>query len=150
MNARTIAVLTVLLALAACSSTTEQRVPMPDQSTSTASEGMSRVYFFRTPGSLSPHAPMEITVGNTYIGAIEAGYYLCIELPPGLHQVRMELRRQMEKNLVGMDYGDVKPGRTYYGEIDFPISKSRRPNLTGLSAADGKARLANLKPAPVR
>jgi len=149
MNSRNLTILFAFLMLAGCSASSTQLVPMPAEGAQQVNPNMTVMYLFRIPGSLSPQAPLHITISGKDVGWIGGGSYLKFEMPPGLHQIRMELKRTAEKNLVGTDFGDVKKGRTYYGEIDFPISKSRRPNLTGLSEREGKARIAKMKPAKV-
>jgi hypothetical protein len=150
MNTRFLSVAVALLLLAGCSASSTQLVPMPAEGAERANPEMTIMYLFRVPGSLSPQAPLHINISGKDVGWIGGGYYLKFEMPPGLHNIRMELKRDLEKNLVGTDYGDVKPGKVYYGEIDFPISKSRRPKLTALSEREGKARIASMKPAKVQ
>jgi len=147
MKSRNLSIVFALLLLAGCAGSSTQLVPMPAEGAELANPDMTVLYLFRVPGSLSPQAPLHITISGKDVGWIHGGAYLKFEMPPGLHQIRMELKRDMEKNLVGTDFGDIKKGKTYYGEIDFPISKSRRPNLTGLSELNGKARIANMTPA---
>jgi len=150
MNSRIAGVAVALILLAGCSASSTQLVPMPPDGAELANPEMTVMYLFRVPGSLSPQAPLHITISGKDVGWIGGGSYLKFEMPPGLHNIRMELKRDLEKNLVGTDYGDVKPGKIYYGEIDFPISRSRRPKLTGLSEREGKARVAGMKPAKVQ
>jgi len=135
------------LLLVACGSSSTQLVPQPVESSPPADPGLSRMYIFRVPGSLSPDAELHIEISGVHIGWIKGGDYLVFDMPPGLHNIRMELKRNLEKNLVGTDYGDVLPGKTFYGEIDFPISLSRRPKLTILSEREGKARIEGMSPA---
>jgi len=150
MNIRTLSIVFALVLLVGCSASSAQLVPMPDAGAARANPEMTTMYLFRVPGSLSPQAPLHINISGRDVGWIGGGSYLYFEMPPGLHQIRMELKRGLEKNLVGTDYGDVKAGKVYYGEIDFPISTSRRPNLTGLTEREGKARIAGMKPAKVQ
>jgi hypothetical protein len=136
--------------LAGCASGSVQLVPQPDESVPPADPQMTRVYLFRVPGSLSPQAPLNIEISGKPVGSIRGGHYLVLDLPSGLQSIRMELARKLEKPLVGTDYGDLKPGVTFYGGIDFPITGGRRPKLTSLSERDGKARIEKMKPADLQ
>ena len=147
MNIRHLGVLLTLILLAGCSASSTQLVPQPDESAPLADPHMTRVYLFRVPGSLSPQAGLHIEISGKPVGWIKGGHYLVLDLPSGLQSIRMELKRAAEKDLVGTDYGDLIPGMTFYGEIDFPITQSRRPKLTRLSELDGKARIAGMTPA---
>ena len=147
MNFRRIGLLFAFLLLVGCSASSTQLVPQPDENMAPADPDKSRMYIFRVPGSLSPQAELHIQISGVHVGWIRGGDYLVFDMPPGLHNIRMELKRAAEKNLVGTDYGDVLPGKTFYGEIDFPISQSRRPKLTILSEREGKARIEGMTPA---
>ncbi|MEN8151070.1 MAG: hypothetical protein ABFS86_14720 [Planctomycetota bacterium] len=147
MSIRQAGILLALLTLVGCAAGSTQLVPQPAPDAPPAGGNMARLYIFRVPGSLSPQAQLHIKVSGQHMGWIKGGDYLVFDLPAGLHNIHMELQRSAEKDLSGTDYGDVQAGKTYYGEIDFPISRSRRPNLTMLEERDGKARIENMSPA---
>lgn len=147
MNIRHFGVVCALLLLVGCGTSSTQLAPQPDESVPLSDPQMTRLYLFRVPGSLTPTAELHIEISGKPVGWIKGGDYLVLDLPSGLQSIRMELKRDLEKNLVGTGYGDLIPGKTYYGEIDFPITQSRRPNLTSLSERDGQARIAGMTPA---
>ena len=147
MDFRHLGLIVALVLFVGCASGSTQLVPQPAENMSPDDPGTSRMYIFRVPGSLSPQAELHIEISGTHVGWIKGGDYLVFDMPPGLHQIRMELKRSLEKNLVGTDYGDVPANGVFYGEIDFPISKSRRPKLTMLTEREGKARIEGMTPA---
>jgi len=147
MKFRHLGLIVALVLFVGCASGSTQLVYQPDETMPPADPSLVRMYVFRIPGSLTPGAELHIEVSGKHVGWIQAGDYLVLDMPAGLHNIRMELKRNLEKNLIGTDYGDLVAGKTYYGEIDFPITEGRRPKITGLTEREGKARIAGMTPA---
>jgi len=150
----TLAAACILLAIAACSSSTTQRLPLPDQSVEVTDATRSRIYVLRPPhayGTATPVTVWETRAEDMEIGALKSGTYLCWERKPGRTLVRAVARRatyEVEEQSDGLLAIDAEPGRAYYVTLELRRGDFK-PELAVVAPEEGRAILARLAPPPV-
>ena len=68
---------------AACSATSEQRVPLPSQDVELTRPELCRIYVFRSPQVMGTVRTLRVFDADTEIGCLAGDEYLCWERPAG-------------------------------------------------------------------
>jgi hypothetical protein len=144
-----IVVLLAALGLGACATPSVQNVPMPDQSKGIQDERMSRVYFLRPGQTYGKVAPVMVFDGETKIGKVGTGSFLCWERPAGRSLVRA-VYKPVEPRAANEGLYDLntEPGGTYYCSVSLKHG-TFEPEVVTLSTEEGEQMLRGLGAAEV-
>lgn len=148
--------LLALLALATglsfgCASPTYQNVPRADAVSETPPEGMYRIFAFRSGQFAGTARSVEVRIADRVIGAMGSGGYICWDRAPGraVAQVIYHGPKIDGKPVEGVFEVDGKAGEIHYVEMHL-TKRDKRPEFRQLSAEEGRAAVASLKPAQER
>jgi hypothetical protein len=155
MRNRTLIVLLASLAavVSSCLADSVQRVPMPDQAVSLEYASGSRLYCLRDSGIYGKRMRVRVYEGDTEIGAIRQGDFLCWERDPGRALVRAVLEYKEAKSAAELvareSFLDVRcePGQVYFCVVELD-SHDAQPKLRLASAQEGRELLERSQPAP--
>jgi hypothetical protein len=138
----------LLLLATACSAPAHQLVPFPSQDVHLTRPDLTRIYFVREDLVGLQSNTLHVFDGDTDIGDLNSGTYLCWERAPG-------------RKLGHVDYGALDPGRgKIEGLIDLDCAaghvyyfnvtvgrESGKPAIQALEPAEGMRLVAERKPA---
>jgi hypothetical protein len=141
--------LAALACLAACHGPSSQRVPLPRQDVAVTSPELARIYCVREEevGSTGVRtAAIEVHDGDTIVGQLNSGTFLCWERKGGrtLGRAFYQAFDPSLGNLDGIGDLDCPAGSAYYYNLTVRRSDGK-PVFTRLDPAQGQALVAKRK-----
>ena len=135
--------------LAACSSSTYQKVPFPRQDVVVSSSDVARIYVARQ-SLLGSLFNLRVSDGGTEVGTISQDEYLCWERQPGVGLIVLvyEGPRVDGGDIEGLLPIECEAGVAYYYLIEIERAY-KKPFGTLLDEQAGRALIAEREPAPV-
>jgi len=137
----------LLASLAACAGAGHQSVPRPDESRAVAGD-RCRVYVAREDVRAGSGRLVRVLDGDTEIGSIAEGEYLCWDRAPvrgigGLVYEGLAPQLREVENVFDLPR---EPGTTSWFVIEIPHA-GRQPQIRAVPADEGRALVARRKPA---
>ena len=154
------ALLTAALLSSCAARSSQQMVPRPSQDVEISGRDVCRLYVARDAQVRGALRPVRVYEDEQEIGVIARDEYLCWERKPGRRILRLVFdgRAIDSGNVETVVSSDGLAGEVVYfriglgvgaGEPD-PVAARDKPNVTVLSAEDGRALIAQRKPAPLK
>jgi hypothetical protein len=158
MNPRQLALafLSVAALASACSAPSGQLVPMPSQDVELSRPELCRIYVARSSQPMGALREMRVFDGDTEIGSVDGGEYLCWERTPGRIVVRAlyegpALDRGEQEEMFDLQ---AEAGGVYYFTVELAKTsdmttggeKRGSPQLVALSRERGRELLAGSSP----
>lgn len=141
------ALLSLALA-AACRSVPEQKVPLPAQDVIVTRPDLTRIYFVREDTVGLHYKPIEVLDGDTEIGELTPGTFLCWERAPGrtLGRAFYKSIDPSKGQIEGVADLDCTAGRAFYFNVKVD-REGGKPVVVLLDPAEGKHLVASRTPA---
>jgi hypothetical protein len=134
--------------LGGCSASSHQKVPLPAQDVTVTRPDLARIYFVRDDSNMLHRAGILVLDGETEIGTLTSGTYLCWERAGGrtLGRAFYDAADPSKGHTDGVADLDCAAGRAYY----FKVSVDRewgKPVITTLAPEEGQKLVADRRPA---
>jgi hypothetical protein len=148
MSPSRILALAFALIPAACSSTSEQRVPLPDQTVTVTRPELTRIYFVREDHIGLQFREIKVLDGETEIGLLTPDTFLCWERPGGrtLGRAFYETADRTRGRVEGVADLNCAAGQAYYFNVTVGRDEGQ-PSVSPLDVEEGRRLVAARKPA---
>ncbi|MFN0244172.1 MAG: hypothetical protein ACKVWV_14880 [Planctomycetota bacterium] len=150
IHARLLSVLLALFAslAAGCAASSNQVVPFPPQDVALTRPDHTRIYFVRHDNAPLQKRALRVLEGDTEIGKLTAGTYLCWERPAGrtIARVFYEAVDPSRGNVDGIGDLDCAAGRVYFFNVEVG-PEDGKPIISALTPDEGRELVARRKAA---
>ncbi len=132
----------------ACAASSQQFVPLPDQSVTVTRGDLTRIYFVRDESTGVNRRELRIRDGSREIGVITTGTFLCWERTGGrsLGSASYEALDPTRGKLEGLVDLNCAPGQVYYFNVTV-ASDDGKPSIIALDSEQGRRLVAARRPA---